>query len=142
MNTYFDTSALAKRYLIEEGTDSVLKIYLQTEVICVSHIGYAEMIAVFHRKNMENKKNGKNFNAEIKRFKEDWEDFSLINVDENLHSILDKILEKYPLRGSDAIHLASAIATSLKLSGDLIFASADEKLLKAASAEHLSIYTC
>jgi len=48
------------------------------------------------------------------------------------------LLERYPLRALDAIHLASAISLQKGIQEPLQFAAADSRLLDAASAERLS----
>jgi hypothetical protein len=47
------------------------------------------------------------------------------------------LLRKHPLKGFDAIHLASAIRLRTALTEDMMFAAADARLLSAARAERL-----
>ena len=44
---------------------------------------------------------------------------------------------RHPLRGFDAIHLASALMLKRALGEEVIFAAADVRLLQAAGAERL-----
>lgn len=142
MKVYFDTSGLIKKYLSETGSDNVIKMCSSAQALYSSRISYAEMMATLERKIREAKNLEKELRVRIEEFQIHWLSINLIDVNENLKSFLDSILSKHPLKGADAIHLASALYISQKLSGDLVFASADEKLLKAASSEHLSIYAC
>ncbi len=45
------------------------------------------------------------------------------------------LIRRHPLRGFDAIHLASASALRTMLAEDFAFAAADTRLLEAARAE-------
>lgn len=47
------------------------------------------------------------------------------------------LLERYPLRTLDAIHLASALELQEQLHEPSVLISADAQLLRAAMAEHL-----
>jgi len=47
------------------------------------------------------------------------------------------LLRKHPLKGFDAIHLASAIRLRTALAEDMMFAAADTRLLDAARGERL-----
>ena len=47
------------------------------------------------------------------------------------------LIQRRPLRGFDAVHLASALRLKLALGETITFAAADDRLLKAAEAESL-----
>ena len=53
------------------------------------------------------------------------------------------LVERYPLRGYDATHLATGLAINQRLAetneASLVFLSADDRLLEAASAEGLPV---
>jgi hypothetical protein len=38
-----------------------------------------------------------------------WESFVRVEVNEELNGYIDRVVDRYPLRGFDAIHLASAL---------------------------------
>ena len=142
MNIYFDTSGLIKKYLTETGSDNVIKMYGLADTIYTSRISYAEMIAIFERKIRDTKNLEEPIRKKMAEFQNHWPKFYQIEVNNTLNPIIDSILCNHSLRGADTIHLASAMHASEKLKKDLVFASSDEKLLKAASTEHLSVYAC
>ena len=59
---------------------------------------------------------------------------------DELNEIIDTIVTSHPLRGFDAVHLASAIILHQTLPADLLFACFDEQLLKAAATEGLRVF--
>jgi len=73
-------------------------------------------------------------------FHQDWESFIRVEVNDKLNGYIDRVVEKYPLRGFDAIHLASAIVIHERLSKDFVFACFDERLTRAAQSEGLETF--
>ena len=61
--------------------------------------------------------------------------FIRIQVTDELNEIIDRVIGNYPLRGFDAIHLASAILVNQALPEDLLFACFDRRLSMAAMEE-------
>jgi hypothetical protein len=47
------------------------------------------------------------------------------------------LIQRHPLRGFDAVRLASAVSLKLALGEEITFAAGDERLLRAAEAEQL-----
>lgn len=62
-----------------------------------------------------------------------------MNLDEVVLARSKALLERYPLRMLDVIHLASAIELQSHLEEPSVLISADTQLLKAAAAERLEI---
>ena len=50
MIAYFDTSALVKCYLAEQGTEEIAALWAETEYHAVSRLAYAETISALPRK--------------------------------------------------------------------------------------------
>lgn len=139
MIAYLDSSVLVKKYVIEPGTPELLDLWNRADAIAISTVGYAEVVAAFHRKRRET-----NLAPDVARrltssFKSDWETFVRVDVSPLLHDLIDRLVAKHPLRGFDAIHLASAIFLRESLGPDLVFACADSKLSVAAKSEGLSL---
>ena len=53
--------------------------------------------------------------------------------------LVDELLLRYPLRGADAIHLASALHLHNLVQGAVVFACADRVLVDAARNEDFAI---
>jgi predicted nucleic acid-binding protein len=77
------------------------------------------------------------YHAVVRRFLQEWSSYVRVNLDETVLSRSKTLLEQYPLRTLDAIHLASALELQDHLEEPSVLISADIQLLKAAAAERL-----
>ena len=139
MILYLDTSALVKRYVRESASDLVIAFWNQAEEIVTSSVAYAETMAAFHRKKREGDATDDVIQKALDSFQEEWVGFIRIEVNDGLNNHIRKVIGKYPLRGFDAIHLASAILVHERLPGNLSFACFDQRLLEAARKEGLKV---
>ena len=73
-------------------------------------------------------------------FHEDWQSFIRVEVNDELNRYIDRVVERYPLRGFDAIHLASAMVIYEKLPEHFVFACFDDRLAGAAQSEGLATF--
>jgi uncharacterized protein len=73
------------------------------------------------------------------RFAEDFGDVLAVGLDGRVLEIVDRLVGAHPLRGSDAVHLASALVL---VEGGLAvdFACSDRTLLAAARSERLAAF--
>lgn len=145
MIVFFDTSALVKRYVIEADSPVVLALWTNASTLAVSQILYAEMAATFARKRREV------LQRPVRRelppsalldhaeqtFLSDWASLRRIAVDDDVNRRVHGLLARYPLRGADSIHLASALLLRDALGSDVTFACADGALVAAAKNEGL-----
>jgi predicted nucleic acid-binding protein len=151
---YVDSSALVKHYVQEVGTKA-LKARLEehsryTPGVLISDVGYAEILATFARRLRDNP----SLSAETGRleaeFQYDWL-FRLtrVELDVGVLGYIHDLVRNNPLRGVDAIHLASALwlRDTLKLDskmrtegGPLIFGTSDNQLKNAAGKVGLEIF--
>ncbi|HYA62225.1 MAG TPA: type II toxin-antitoxin system VapC family toxin [Candidatus Sulfotelmatobacter sp.] len=151
---YVDSSALVKHYIREPGTDAInAKLSAESmhqKGVFISTVGYAEILATFARRFRENLLQKREADLLPKEFRDDWM-FELAHVELTVGVLgfIPRLVKDYPLRGSDAIHLASALwlrdAARLGLhSGaairSLTFATSDKQLKNAASAEGLAVF--
>lgn len=139
MIVFFDTSALIKRYLEEAGSDAVAKLWSSATLAAASQLLYAEMIATFARKRREEPSNAAVLDQRQQAFRTDFQTLTRIALDDDVHRRVDDLLGCHPLRGADAIHLASALLVRDALQQAVTFACADAKLVAAARAEGLSV---
>lgn len=107
---YLDSSALVKRYLREPGTEAVAARFRANERIACSALTYAEILTVLGRKYQDGDLSEADFEAKRDDFVHDWM-FSLLvlEVDTRTMSALEAIVKRYPLKASDAVHLAAAL---------------------------------
>ena len=134
MLAFFDSSAFAKRYVQETGSDDVLSWCEQASEIGLSGIALPEIISAFCRLLREKRISRKQYNSLKISLLEDIRDIAICDLSPAVirHSIL--ALEKSTLRGMDAIHIGSALALSAE-----IFVSADQRQCKAAKLAGLRV---
>ena len=137
MILYLDTSALLKKYFKELGSEDIIESWQAATEIAISSVGYAETMASIHRKRREIQTSPKTFSPVFESFQKDWESFIRIEVADNLNESINRITAAYPLRGFDAIHLASALLINERVPEGFLFACFDNALLKAAQGEGL-----
>jgi uncharacterized protein len=136
---YCDTSALIKRYVEEEGTDTVDGLWSASLDIATSVIAFAETAAAFSRKLREGVLTEKEYAVTLRMFKTDFDSFILIPITTSLNATIERLVRLYPLRGFDAIHLSSALIFRDSGSVPVHFACFDRHLNEAALKEGLTI---
>jgi len=135
---YFDTSALVKRYHREEGTEVVDKIIEGESPIYFSTIAIAETISALRKLKSMRKISRKMYEKLVGVFFGEVEKrFVIVPLDDSQILTTIKMIEKHNLRTLDALHLA--VASEIKIMGDVIFVSSDKKLLLAAKKEGFGI---
>ncbi len=106
--------------------------------IITSAVAYAETLASIYRKGRESRDiDAHIFRTVLESFQKDWKSFIRVDVNKRLHEIINKLIADHPLRGFDAIHLASALLLHEKIEDNFIFACYDKRLIKAAIEEGL-----
>jgi len=139
MILYCDTSALIKRYVEEEGSGRVNELWDAAEGIATSVVAFAEAVAALNRKKREGILTPREYARTVASWKRDYESFILVPVDGSLNERIELLARSYPLRGFDAIHLASAL---LIRSGGKVATSVacfDRALNEAAASEGLEV---
>ena len=140
MIIYLDTSALVKKYFKEIGSNDLISKWKEAESIVTSSVAYAETMAAFYRKKREVNINENLFETVIQSFHNDWESFIHTEVNDDLNEMIDKMVAFYPLRGFDAIHLASALIVDETIKKDFLFVCFDQRLSTAAQSEGLKTF--
>ena len=138
MILYCDTSALVKRYIEEEGTAEVDALWDKAIEVTTSTVAYAEGMAAFSRKRREGVISRSGYTRAVATFNEEHLSFVLVQISPQLNVIIKRLIEKYPLRGFDAIHLASALIVKESLT-DVVFACFDKGLNRAAKRENMKM---
>ncbi len=137
---YLDTSALVKRYFLEPYSEDVISRWKSATQIITSSVAYAETMASMYRKKRESDLADTRIRKIADTFYQDWESFIRVEVNDNLNGYIDRVLQKYPLRGIDAIHLASAMVIHEKLPEGFVFVCFDDRLARAAQSEGLETF--
>lgn len=139
MKYYFDSSALVKRYVAEEGRDTVNSLIEGASLVTVSRLAYAEVFSALMRRRPVFIADDAEFGARIEEFRDDWRAFAVFDMNEDVLGEVDRVIETYRLRGADSIHLSTALWIRKALSPDLVFVASDRELLAAARKERFNI---
>ncbi|MBA3871139.1 MAG: type II toxin-antitoxin system VapC family toxin [Anaerolineae bacterium] len=139
MTAYFlDTSALAKRYLVETGSGWIKSFFLPTlnQVIVISELTPVEMFSLLARRQREgyiSPQDAAAFQADF------WVHFEkqylVVNLESPILLQARSLVTNHKLRTLDAIQLASAAHATNILGEPLTFLPGDVDLLTAASNE-------
>ncbi len=133
---YFDSSALVKRFLLEKGSPLVLRLWRQSQVATAT-VTYAEIHAVLARKRRERHLAESDYGLASLQFDKDWTGYVHVHLVPDVLRRARDLVRRQPLRGFDAIHLASALTLKTTAGENLIFLAADQVLVEAARAEGL-----
>ena len=134
MISFFDSSALAKRFIEESGSDEIEKICFDSESIAVSSICFPEIISALNRRLRESSISKKDYLLIKERLIEEIEHIEIINVVPEVIAKSITLLEKNSLRTLDATHVASALMWKPDL-----FVSADKSQILAAKKIGLKV---
>ena len=136
---YFDSSALVKRYIEEEGSKEVNKLLQGADKAVTSRLAYPEILSAIIRRHRAGDITTSDCDRIKREFRVEWRCYTIIEVHGELFSIIDKLIEKHALRGADSIHLSTALWIQQVTKQDVLFAASDTELLKAAQAEKMKI---
>ena len=137
---YLDTSALVKRYYEEQGSAWVHSLFQLENVLMVSKVAYAELLAALARKRREKELTEVNFTRAAESFQQEWKEFVVAEVTEAVFADLLALVKRHPLRGFDAIHLCTALWFHKRLKADILFVCADRNLCATAETEGFGVH--
>ncbi len=136
MNYYFDTSALIKRYIDEEGSDSVERLFEQAESISVSFITKIECVSTLRRLFLEGLLDQNNYTALKAEIVEDFDYFTVIDNKDSIQKLCIHLIDKHQLKTLDSIQLACAIEIKNQLD---LFVVSDKKLKEKCEFEQFKV---
>lgn len=129
MKMFFDSSALAKRYIDEAGSGEVDRLCQRATALGVSIICIPEVISALCRLRREKKLTRKEYETAKTALATDIKDVIICGISETVIEQAITILERNPVRAMDALHVACARDWRAGL-----FVSADSRQLDAAKA--------
>lgn len=113
MRIFFDSSAFAKRYLAEHGTDEVLQWCDKADELLLSSIALPEIVSAMNRLVREGRLNASQYQSVKSDLINDVVDVAICDLDANVIHKAIQCLETSALRGMDAIHVACAATLSV-----------------------------
>jgi predicted nucleic acid-binding protein len=127
MKILTDSSALAKRYVLEEGSDKVDQFLQNASQLGVCTILIPEIISALNRRRREHVLSADDYRIIKKQLMEDVHDAVVLQITPAVISRSVNLLETNALRAMDAMHIACA----LEWQAD-IFVTADRRQYQAA----------
>lgn len=134
MRAFFDTSAFAKRYIAENGSDKVLDLCSKADHLAVSVICLPEIISTLARLTREGRITKSQYGKLKVDVVTDLGDADICEITADVLNRVVHLLERHPLRAMDAIHLASAAIYQAD-----VFVSADHRQLAAGKKSGLKV---
>lgn len=136
MNTYFETSALIKLVVAEEGSDRAGAIWDGSDVVLTSRLSYAEARAALAAGHRARRLSAEELAAVKRALETRFREIDLIEVSDGIVRLAGDLAERLALRGYDAVHLASALAARTT---QTTIATWDHDLACAAHAEGIDV---
>ena len=133
MRVFLDSSALARRYVAEEGSDAVIEWCARADELCVASIAVAEIVSAFCRLRREGRLGEDRYQDLKTALLQDLQDaiFCEPTPEVLAHSI--RALESHVLRGMDAIHIGCAMSSESD-----VFLTSDRRQAQAAMGTGLN----
>ena len=130
MKVFLDSSALAKRYIEETGSQSVDDICQEATELCLSVVCIPELISALNRRVREKSLSHKNYNTIKKALSEDIQDVTIINLTPEVITKTTGLLENNALRAMDALHVACA----LEWGAEMFVSSVKQQIIAAGKS--------
>ena len=133
MRALFDSSAFAKRYVEETGSQSVDDTCQATTTLALSVLCAPEIIAALNRRVREKRLSRQDYLSAKNRLSEDVAEAVVINLTPAVIHRATFLLETNTLRALDALHVACALEWGAEL-----FVTADQRQVRAAKKSGLA----
>ena len=137
MITYFDASALAKRYVEEEHSPEVLR-WLEESTPVVCRLSEVEIASALARRCREEVISPAERDRALAALEGDLEALHVMELSIEVSRAVRAALLRHRLRAADAIQLASALVLRERLQTQISFLTFDERLAAASEREGLS----
>lgn len=123
----FDTSALAKRYAVEEGRDRILGLFSSATALVVAAHCQSEIGSALLRRLREGSLSEHDFDRAWTTAQADVADMERVPLDSHVERFAFAAMRHAPLRAMDAIHIGSALSARVDL-----FVTCDRRQADAA----------
>ena len=133
MKTFFDSSAFAKRYIEERGSQQVEDLCLAATELGLSVLCVPEMLSALNRRVSERSVSRAQYGAAKRHLLDDVGDAVIVNLSPSVVAACVAVLESAPLRAMDALHAACAQEWGADL-----FVSGDRRQVEAARRQGLT----
>lgn len=137
---YFDTSALLKFYIQEEGSEVVADLLenIGSDGISILDITLLELRSAVRRRERQEDMSEREANRTIDKIRQDETSVYLVqSLDSSVTEEAIRVLDTHPLKTLDALQLAGCLVIGRRMSEAPTFVCADTRLNDAARLEGL-----
>ena len=138
MTRYFDASALAKRYVREEGSATVRRL-LASGTPATSRLSDVEVSSAIVRRSREGAFTIEQRDRVLAALRRDVPALAIVELTPEVAAGARTLLLKHVLRAADAVQLASCLLLQRQLGRPVPFVAFDRRLVLAARAEGLAV---
>lgn len=136
MILYFDTSALIKLVLAEQGSELALELWGRSTHPVSSLLAYPEGRAALAAARRGGRLDQRLYDEAQASFDRTYEELIAIGIDQQLTRAAGSLASELSLRGYDAVHLATALDLAEQ---DVALVTWDRDLSRAALAAGLAV---
>ena len=133
---YFDASALAKRYVREQGSVKVRRL-LSSDMAATSRYSAIEIASALARRAREGALSEVERDRALAALHEDMTAFLVVELTDGIVTGAQALLRRHPLRAGDAVQLASCMHLRDQLEDDVGLVAFDDRVLAAARKERV-----
>lgn len=133
---FWDSSALVKLLVEEEGTDTAVTLWDDAARVVASRLSIPEVSAALAAAERGGRIDELRARAALDEWRRYRDALDIIEVSAEIAEQASGVAIKHPLSGADAVHLATARALR---DHELVLATWDRRLGAAAAAEGLSV---
>jgi uncharacterized protein len=127
---YFDTSALLKLVILEEGAEHARSLWQQAGEVVVSRLAWPEAVAALAAAHRGRRVSDEGYRTATHALRSCFERCTMVSIADPLVDRAADLAAGYDLRAADAIHLATALAV---IEADSVLVTWDKRLRLAAA---------
>jgi hypothetical protein len=133
---YFDSSAFVKLLVEEDGSVLAAELWDGCDAAVSSRLAYPEVRSALAAASRNHDLDARDLVSAQRTWEEYWAATRPVELTKSVARLAGQLASDHALRGADAVHLASALATQ---DPDLIVAVWDRRLHAGARATQLSV---
>jgi len=134
---YFETSALLKLLLDEEGAEQAATLWESADVVVAGRPAYPEARAALAAAVRARRLSVPGHDTTVSQLQRRWRQLHIVDLDQSLAEAAGDLAWRHALRGYDAVHLACALAVGRR---DALLATWDADLAAAAQEAGLAVF--
>jgi uncharacterized protein len=133
---YFDSGALVKLVVQEEGSDLAAELWDGCDAALASRLAYPEVCAALAAAGRNHDLGHDDLDVAERSWEQYWASVRRVELTPAVERQAGQLARAHALRGADAVHLASALALA---DPDLVIAVWDRRLHAGAAAAGLHV---